>query len=96
VGSSLAGLMAGIMLKRQGHDVHNIEQASSSDREGQAAGLGLAGHMGTFLKQHDRLHHVPLGVTNHELQFLNPRTLQKTSSMPYAGQMTVSCPVMSW
>ena len=46
--------MHGILLKRLGHNVRILEQASSSDREGQAAGITVAPEMSNFFRQHDR------------------------------------------
>ncbi|KAK5164559.1 uncharacterized protein LTR77_009765 [Saxophila tyrrhenica] len=71
VGGSLAGLFCGILLKRQGHNVHILESASSSAREGQAAGIGLAADIKRFFDQHDRLKHIPLGTPVNEIQILD-------------------------
>lgn len=62
IGGSCAGLFAGILLKRQGHNVHILESAISSEREGLAAGVGLAAHVRKFFDDNDRLKDVPFGT----------------------------------
>lgn len=54
VDGSLAGLLYRIMFKRLGHSVHLLEQATSSNRADQAAGIGLGPRGLGFLKMHDR------------------------------------------
>lgn len=56
--------MAGILLKRRGHNVRILEQAESSEREGLAAGVGLSFHVKAFFETEDRLKDRPLGVAN--------------------------------
>ena len=46
--------MHGIMLKRLGHNVRILEQASSSDREEQASGIAIGPDMADFFRRHDR------------------------------------------
>ncbi|KAK5712004.1 hypothetical protein LTR17_018143 [Elasticomyces elasticus] len=88
VGGSCAGLMAGILLKRQGHHVHILEQAISSEREGQAAGIGLSGAAKTFFDEHDRLAHIPMSVEIRSLAFLDPKTMKVARQFPYKGGLT--------
>ena len=51
IGGSSSGLFAGILLKRQGHNIRILESASSSAREGLAAGVGLAAHVKPILRR---------------------------------------------
>ncbi|KAK5684965.1 hypothetical protein LTS10_003040 [Elasticomyces elasticus] len=88
VGGSCAGLMAGILLKRQGHHVHILEQAISSEREGQAAGIGLSDAAKAFFDEHDRLAHIPMSVEIRSLAFLDPKTMKVARQFPYKGGLT--------
>ncbi|KAK5708207.1 hypothetical protein LTR97_000747 [Elasticomyces elasticus] len=88
VGGSCAGLMAGILLKRQGHHVHILEQAISSEREGQAAGIGLSAAAKAFFDEHDRLAHIPMSVEIKSLAFLDPKTMKVARQFPYKGGLT--------
>ncbi|KAK5750527.1 hypothetical protein LTS12_019403 [Elasticomyces elasticus] len=80
--------MAGILLKRQGHHVHILEQAISSEREGQAAGIGLSGAAKAFFDEHDRLAHIPMSVEIRSLAFLDPKTMKVARQFPYKGGLT--------
>ncbi|CAK3859478.1 FAD NAD(P)-binding domain-containing [Lecanosticta acicola] len=64
IGGSLGGLMSGILLKRSGHNVRILEQAASSEREGLAAGIGLAFQVKRFFETEDRLKDKPMGILN--------------------------------
>jgi 2-polyprenyl-6-methoxyphenol hydroxylase-like FAD-dependent oxidoreductase len=87
VGGSIAGLFTGILLKRQGHNIRILESASSSAREGQAAGIGLAEHVRAFFDNHDRLAHVPLGIPNSIYEISGPK-MQSMKSFPVSLRMT--------
>ena len=63
--------MAGILLKRRGHNVRILEQAESSEREGLAAGVGLSFHVKSFFEAEDRLNERPLGVPNNAFYVLD-------------------------
>ncbi|KAK3116757.1 hypothetical protein LTR53_002523 [Teratosphaeriaceae sp. CCFEE 6253] len=88
IGGSCAGLMAGILLKRQGHRVQILEQAVSSEREGLAAGIGLSGAVETFFDENDRLAGVPMSVDPGALRFLHPKALAVTRRVVYPARMT--------
>ena len=49
----MAGLMQGIMLKGLGHDVHILEQALSSFREKEAAGITAGPYVKAFFEEYD-------------------------------------------
>ncbi|KAK3627014.1 hypothetical protein LTR56_019445 [Elasticomyces elasticus] len=80
--------MAGILLKRQGHHVHILEQAISSEREGQAAGIGLSAAAKAFFDEHDRLAHIPMSVEIRSLAFFDPKTMKVARQFPYKGGLT--------
>lgn len=54
VGGSICGLMHGIILKRLGHNVHILEQSSTSLRPALAAGITAGPYFQEFMKKHDR------------------------------------------
>jgi flavin-dependent dehydrogenase len=51
VGGSLAGLMHGVLLKRQGVDVTILEQDPSWHRVGNEAGIGFSENVSEFLNR---------------------------------------------
>jgi 2-polyprenyl-6-methoxyphenol hydroxylase-like FAD-dependent oxidoreductase len=53
VGGSLAGLMHGVLSKRQGVDVTILEQDPSWHRVGNEAGIGFSENVSEFLKRFD-------------------------------------------
>ncbi|KAJ3498635.1 hypothetical protein NLG97_g964 [Lecanicillium saksenae] len=80
IGGSCAGLFTGIVLARMGHNVDIIEVATSSARYGTAAGIGLAGHVQSFLKQYDRLAETPFALPSECFNVLdeNLETIRQT------------------
>lgn len=86
VGGSIAGLMAGILLKRRGHNVRILEQAESSQREGLAAGIGLSVHIRRFFETEDRLDEL-LGIRNDDLLVVNNQ-LDVRYKIPVGMRMT--------
>ena len=87
IGGSCAGLFAGILLKRQGHNVRILESASSSEREGLAAGIGLAAHVKRFFDEHDRLKDIPFGTPNDFMQ-IRDEDMNVTMEIPMYFRMT--------
>lgn len=79
--------MAGILLKRKGHNVHILEQASSSERQGLAAGVGLAFHMKAFIENEDRLNSTPLGVENEGFRIID-NNLNVKYKLPISTNLT--------
>lgn len=79
--------MCGILLKRQGHNVRILEQATSSQREGTAAGIGLSGHMKVFMSQHDRLRERPIATSNAQMHVLDSK-LDVAKKIPLNMDMT--------
>ncbi|KAL8906360.1 MAG: hypothetical protein Q9207_002072, partial [Kuettlingeria erythrocarpa] len=71
VGGSLAALMHGIAIKRQGHNVTILEQHQSSTREGQAAGIVTMEHSQKFLDRHDLLKDQPYAVNCSSVHILD-------------------------
>lgn len=88
VGGSCAGLIAGILLKRKGHHVTILEQAVSNEREGTAAGIGLAGNVKRFFDENDLLKDVPFGAPAGVIKFLSLEKLEVTRKVPYNAAMT--------
>ena len=87
VGGSCAGLFAGILLKRRGHNVHILEQAASSKRSGLAAGVGLSLRVKGFFETEDRLNDIPMGVPNENMLVLKPN-LEVNYKIPIQYNMT--------
>lgn len=54
--------MCGIVLKRLSHNVHILEQYSSSERSSLAAGIGSFEHVRSFWKQHDLVVDQPISI----------------------------------
>ena len=68
IGGSCAGLFTGILLKKQGHNVRILESATSSQREGMAAGIGLSAQVQRFFEENDQLKDISLGTPS---KFMN-------------------------
>ncbi|GAM88646.1 hypothetical protein ANO11243_066800 [Dothideomycetidae sp. 11243] len=81
VGGSIAGLTAGIRLKRAGHNVTVLEQSTDSLRAGSAAGVSLRVHSKQIMQDSDRLKHLPIGIPNHTISLLDMATLFKKRDM---------------
>ncbi|USW53524.1 Putative FAD/NAD(P)-binding domain superfamily [Septoria linicola] len=88
IGGSLGGLMAGFLLKRNGHNVTILEQAASSEREGLAAGIGFSLHVRTFFENELGIDGSVLGVLHKgfevlddklNVQYFIPREMRMTS-----------------
>ncbi|KAF4621881.1 hypothetical protein G7Y89_g14464 [Cudoniella acicularis] len=70
IGGSNSGLMNGIVLKRQGHNVHILEQNTQSQRNDLAAGITTHPDFVKFMELHDQV--VELwSVPSEGIQFLN-------------------------
>lgn len=78
--------MAGVLLKRRGHNVRIIEQAETSQREGLAAGIGLTQHVRRFFDTEDRLETL-LGLPNDDLLVVNDQ-LETRYKIPIGMRMT--------
>ena len=75
--------MAGILLKRQGYNVHILDSAITSEREGSAAGITLAAGVGEFFDANDRLKEIPFAVLNDHAAILEwDLTLTRKISVP--------------
>ncbi|KAI9653559.1 MAG: hypothetical protein M1831_005941 [Alyxoria varia] len=70
VGGSLAGLMAGVMLKNLGHNVHILERNSTSLRTDHAAGMRTGPYANEFFDTYDR-QPTPYGFDCPGFQFLD-------------------------
>lgn len=66
----MAGLMAGVLLKRRGHNVRILEQAEYSQRDGMAAGVGLSLNVRRFFDTEDRLEDL-IGMPNDDMLVMN-------------------------
>lgn len=86
IGGSIAGLIAGVLLKRRGHNVRILEQAESSQREGMAAGVGLSLHVRRFFDTEDRLEEL-IGMPNDDMLVMN-RQLEVQYKIPVGMRMT--------
>lgn len=86
VGGSIGGLVAGILFKRRGHNVHILEQAESSQREGTAAGIGLSLHVRRFFTTEDRLDELH-GMPNDDMLVVD-RQLDVKYKIPVGMRMT--------
>jgi 2-polyprenyl-6-methoxyphenol hydroxylase-like FAD-dependent oxidoreductase len=87
VGGSIAGLMAGILLKRAGHEVHVIESSFASDRTGSAAGIGLSQQIKQFFDQNDRIKEVAMGTPS-EAVFVMQADMTVIKKVPVSQYMT--------
>ncbi|RKU40405.1 hypothetical protein DL546_000401 [Coniochaeta pulveracea] len=72
IGGSLAGLMASIALRRQGHHVRIFEQAPTPLLHDQGAGIVAGGETQRFLEQYDRTK-TPNSVPSHTRLYLNKK-----------------------
>lgn len=70
--------MTAILLKRQGHNIYIIESASSTEREGMAAGVAMSNHITRFFDEHDRVQGRPNGPHIEVAQILGPDLEVKT------------------
>ncbi|KAK3689077.1 FAD binding domain protein [Podospora appendiculata] len=86
VGGSLAGLMCGIQLKRQGSAVTILEQDSRSERMSHAAGISLGANIGAFLREHDDTK-TPAGIPSAG-SHISRRTRAKLYSVKFERQLT--------
>lgn len=87
IGGSCAGLMSGILLKRGGHNVRILESAASSEREGLAAGIGLAPGVRKFFDKNDRLKHEPFSHLNQNIDVFG-KDLEVIRRIPIGLSMT--------
>ncbi|KAM3423759.1 hypothetical protein BST61_g1164 [Cercospora zeina] len=71
IGGSIAGLMVGFLLKKNGHHVTILEQATTSVREGTAAGVGLGLHVRTFFEDELVIDGKPLGTEHNGFEVLD-------------------------
>lgn len=75
--------MHGIIIKRLGHNVHILEQNSSSFRDGQAAGISAGPQVQEFLRDHD-LSKQPYSVFTPALQFLDKEmNVEEVRKIPF-------------
>lgn len=81
--------MAGVLLKRRGHDVRILELAVSSEREGLAAGIGLQRDVKAFFEAEDILKPKPLGIINPGFKVLDEKLEVKY-------QLAMSLNLTSW
>ncbi|KIN02677.1 hypothetical protein OIDMADRAFT_119509 [Oidiodendron maius Zn] len=70
IGGSIAGLMQGIMLKRQGHNVQILEQSTSSERLEGGIGIALGPDALEFFRRYDLMRQSSY-ISNPSVQFLN-------------------------
>ena len=87
IGGSCSGLFAGILLKRQGHNVRILESVNSSERQGLAAGVGLSDHVKRFFEENDRLKDISFAVNNHAVEILDAN-MKVTRKLPFPSLMT--------
>ena len=87
IGGSCAGLFAAILLRRQGHNIHILESAVSSEREGLAAGIGLGAEVKRFFDENDRLKDVPMGTPSEFLE-MKDWNMNVQMRLPISQRMT--------
>ncbi|GIZ36827.1 hypothetical protein CKM354_000029400 [Cercospora kikuchii] len=71
IGGSIASLMIGFLLKKNGHNVTILEQSTTSVREGTAAGVGLALHVRTFFEDELGIDGNVLGILHKGFEVLD-------------------------
>ncbi|KAK3317316.1 FAD binding domain protein [Cercophora scortea] len=86
VGGSLAGLMCGIQLKRQGTNVVILEQDSRAERMSHAAGISLGSNIAEFLRRYDDTHTLA-GIPSSG-SHISRRTWAKLFSVKFERQLT--------
>lgn len=68
--------------------MHILESAVSSEREGLAAGIGLAAHVKKFFDENDRLKDVPFGTPNDFMEITDCHMNVKTKIPVYMRMTT--------
>lgn len=80
--------MVGFLLAKQGHSVRILEQATSSERTGLAAGVGFSSYVQKFFEQELGLDGDVLGVRNSHFEVLDKVTLECKYNVAHPMRLT--------